>query len=109
MAAATQWYSDAFGTTPYFNEPFYVGFSIGGYELGLQPVTEVTTTKGQPVITYWGVENIHAEYQRLMALGAKELEAPNNVGGPIEVASLIDPWGNAIGLIYNPTFEIQNP
>ena len=34
---AIKWYSKAFNTEPYFNEPYYVGFNIGGYELGLQP------------------------------------------------------------------------
>jgi catechol 2,3-dioxygenase-like lactoylglutathione lyase family enzyme len=34
---AKAWYSSAFGLTPYFDQPFYVGFNIGGYELGLDP------------------------------------------------------------------------
>jgi len=37
IAKAQKWYADAFETKPYFDEPFYVGFNIGGYELGLQP------------------------------------------------------------------------
>src|SRR5438093_9345742 len=34
---ATTWYTQAFQQEPYFDEPFYVGFNIGGYELGLDP------------------------------------------------------------------------
>ena len=34
---AKKWYLKAFGTQPYFDEPFYVGFNIKGYELGLLP------------------------------------------------------------------------
>ena len=34
---AKAWYASAFGQTPYFDQPFYVGFNIGGYELGLDP------------------------------------------------------------------------
>ena len=37
LAAAKAWYANAFGVQPYFDEPFYVGFDIGGYELGLHP------------------------------------------------------------------------
>jgi len=104
--AAKEWYTKAFQTEPYFDEPFYVGFNIGGYELGLQPEEEPTTKKPDTVMTYWGVEDIEAEYERLLALGAKEHEAPNNVGGDIMVAMLKDPWGNNIGLIYNPGFSL---
>ena len=37
LAAAKAWYTRAFGVAPYFDQPFYVGFDIGGYELGLNP------------------------------------------------------------------------
>jgi lactoylglutathione lyase len=37
LAKAKAWYSKVFDTTPYFDEPYYVGYNIGGYELGLQP------------------------------------------------------------------------
>jgi predicted enzyme related to lactoylglutathione lyase len=105
MTAAKDWYTQAFGTPPYFDEPFYVGFNIAGYELGLMP-EEGASAKGDNVLAYWGVEHVEAEYSRLLALGAKEHEAPQNVGGDIMVASVIDPWGNVIGLIYNPHFKL---
>ncbi|WP_315815564.1 hypothetical protein [Paraflavitalea speifideaquila] len=43
-----------FDTAPYFDEPFYVGFNIGGYELGLQPVEAGAATGQGGVETYWG-------------------------------------------------------
>lgn len=104
IAAAKEWYTKAFSTTPYFNEPFYVGFNIGGYELGLQPDEAVT---GDNTITYWGVDNITTEYERFLSLGATAHEAPQNVGGDIMVASVRDPWNNIIGLIYNPDFKLS--
>ena len=100
---AKEWYAKAFNTEPYFDEPFYVGFNIAGYELGLQPDDAV---KGDNVITYWGVEDINTEYERFLTLGATSHEAPQNVGGEIMVASVNDPWGNIIGLIYNPEFKL---
>lgn len=100
-----KWYSKAFETDPYFDEPFYVGFSIKGYELGLLPGE--STGKNDNVITYWGVEDIQAEYDRLISLGAEQHETPKNVGGELMVASVFDPWGNAIGIIYNPAFKLE--
>jgi predicted enzyme related to lactoylglutathione lyase len=103
ITKAKEWYTKAFTTEPYFDEPFYVGFNIAGYELGLQPDDAV---KGDNVVTYWGVEDINSEYERFISLGALEHEAPQNVGGEIMVASVKDPWDNIIGLIYNPEFKL---
>jgi len=107
LSTAKQWYTDAFGVAPYFDEPFYVGFNIGGYELGLIPEEGATTLRGDNVLSYWGVHEVDKEYQRLIALGATEHEKPTNVGGEIVTATLKDPWGNVIGLIYNPEFKVQ--
>lgn len=103
LTAAKKWYTEAFETEPYFDEPFYVGFNIAGYELGLMPDEAVN---GDNVISYWGVENTESEYYRMLDLGAAEHEAPHGVGGDIAVASVKDPWGNIIGLIYNPHFKL---
>lgn len=103
LSAAKSWYAKAFQTEPYFDEPFYVGFNIQGYELGLQPDENV---KGDNVLSYWGVANIQESYDQLLALGATIHEAPNNVGGELMVASVKDPWDNIIGLIYNPYFKL---
>ncbi|WAC10464.1 VOC family protein [Dyadobacter pollutisoli] len=107
ISEAKEWYAAAFGTRPYFDEPFYVGFNIAGFELGLQPDDTPATEKTDNVVTYWGVGDIQSEYDAFIAAGATEHEAPTNVGGEIIVASVKDPWGNVIGLIYNPEFEIE--
>ena len=103
LAQAKLWYTKAFQTQPYFDEPFYIGFNIGGFELALQPDE---ATIGNNAVTYWGVEDINAEYERFCSLGATEHEAPQNVGGEIVAASVVDPWGNVIGLIFNPEFRL---
>lgn len=103
---ATEWYGKAFSCKPYFDEPFYVGFNVGGYELGLQPEEEPVAEKAESVLTYWGVNDIKSQYKRFLELGATTHEEPQNVGGEIEVATLKDPWGNIIGLIYNPGFTL---
>ena len=102
---AKAWYAKAFGVQPYFDEPFYVGFNIMGYELGLLP-EEGLTSKGTNVITYWGVEDIHKAFKQLLELGTTKHEEPTNVGGKLMVASVFDPWQNVIGIIYNPYFKL---
>jgi lactoylglutathione lyase len=62
--------------------------------------------KTDNVLTYWGVADIEAAVKRFRSLGATEHEAPMNVGGEIMTASVRDPWGNVIGLIYNPEFKL---
>ncbi len=107
ITKAKAWYTKAFKTEPYFDEPFYVGFNIGGYELGLLPEENPTTDKPETVRTYWGVENIEEVYQHLLELGATPDEAPHSVGGPLMVATVKDPWGNLVGIIYNPVFKVE--
>ncbi|MGZ2369885.1 VOC family protein [Ancylomarina sp. YFZ004] len=104
---AKDWYSNAFGIQAYFDEPFYVGFNIGGYELGLLPDDRPKIEKGEGVVAYWGVEDIDSVFKEMIDLGAEVHEKPTNVGGELMVASLIDPWGNIIGLIYNPAFKLS--
>lgn len=106
MEEAKAWYSKAFQQVPYFDEPYYIGFNIGGYELGLQPSEEPAQKKVSTVVSYWGVEKIQEAYDRLLALGAVGAEAPMNVGGDLMVASVKDPWGNLIGIIFNPHFKL---
>jgi len=105
LIVAKQWYANAFEIKPYFDEPFYIGFNIGGFELGLLP-DKNNTVKGENVLTYWGVDDIRKVYEKLIQLGATSHEKPTNVGGELMVATVKDPWNNIIGIIYNPKFKI---
>ena len=102
---AKEWYKNVFGVTPYFDEPFYVGYNIGGYELGLDPDPS-TYKQGNASITYWGVDDIHECFRQFELLKIETHEAPKNVGGAIWVGSIFDPFGNVIGLIENPEFSV---
>ncbi len=106
LPRAKQWYAAAFGVQPYFDQAFYVGFNIGGYELGLDPNAAVAVGAG--VVAYWGVENIQQEFDRLLQLGATSHSAVRDVGGDIQVASVVDPFGNILGIIYNPHFKLTD-
>ncbi|HTL68288.1 MAG TPA: VOC family protein [Lacunisphaera sp.] len=104
LAAGKAWFARAFSLTPYFDEPFYVGYNVGGFELGLSPDGPASD---QPagVLAYWGVDDVGAAFAHLLALGATSHEPPKEVGGGITVATVIDPFGNIIGLIENPHFD----
>ncbi|MYN20147.1 VOC family protein [Rugamonas sp. FT107W] len=103
LTAAKAWYSKVFDTAPYFDQPFYVGFNIGGFELGLIP-------DGKPGLAgsmvYWGVDDITAEVARIVALGATVHGAIQDVGENIKTVELADPFGNLLCLIDNPRFDL---
>ena len=99
------WYSEVLGVKPYFDEPFYVGFSAGGFELGLIPDGEPGAAGVQ---VFWGIPDAAAELARLTALGAAVHEPVKDVGGGIKVASVRDPFGNLFGIIENPHFKLDD-
>lgn len=101
------WYTKAIGVSPYFDQPFYVGFNIGGFELGLVPNAKSIQSENAGVVAYWGVDNIEKEHQRLLSIGAKEHGGIQDVGENIKVATVVDPFGNLVGIIYNPNFKVE--
>ncbi|SEQ93546.1 VOC family protein [Pedobacter rhizosphaerae] len=107
LVAAKAWYKQVFEIEPYFDEPFYVGYNIGGYELGLDP-DDSGYSKGNHSITYWGVADIVQVFKKFEELGVETHQEPKNVGGPIWVGSIFDPFGNVIGFIQNPEFKLAN-
>ncbi len=105
---AKAWYATAFQQQPYFDEPFYVGFNVAGYELGLNP--DVGTTRSGPggAVAYWRVADITRAVEHFQGVGAAVRAAIQDVGGGIKVAELADPFGNVIGLIENPQFRLPH-
>ena len=107
LARAKQWYSRAFGVEPYFDEPFYVGFSIGGYELGLDPNTDGAKPGAGGSVAYWGVPDLDQAVAQFTRAGATLKSPVQDVGERIRVATVADPFGNLIGLIENPHFAAK--
>lgn len=102
IARGKAWYRDVLGREPYFDEAFYVGFSVGGFELGLIPGGEPGLSGVQ---VYWGVVDAATELARLVALGAEVHEPVKDVGDGIKVASVRDPFGNRFCIIENSHFK----
>jgi len=101
LQRAKEFYAKWLGFGPYFDQPFYVGFNVGGYELGLIPDQDGGGT-------YWGVPSIAQAWEDLLAQGATALSPPKNVGDGIWVAMACDPFGNRLGIIENPHFPPAN-
>lgn len=100
MSTAKAFYTTLTGKTPYFDEPYYAGYNLGGYELGLIP------DAGASVVTYWGVADIEAAHKELVQRGALPDGEIQDVGDGIRTAHLRDGFGNTIGIIENPHFKL---
>ena len=100
VEAAKAWWTSLLGIEPYFDEPFYVGFEVAGYELGLLP-------DGNPAdgaITYWGTDDVTAAVDAAISQGATPHAPVADVGGGIVTGSVTNPMGMVVGFIYNPHF-----
>ena len=96
LAAARTLYTAVLGTEPYVDSPYYVGYRVGGVEIGLDPNAARQGTTAP--ITYWTTDDIHGRVEALVAAGATLQRPPSDVGGGTLVAVLADPSGNLLGL-----------
>lgn len=102
LAASRAWFRQLLGVEPYFDQPFYVGWNVGGYELALDPDGD----PGTGPITYWGVVDAAAALAHLLAAGATPRSDVQDVGDGIRVASVLEPAGTVLGVIENPHFHL---
>ncbi|MGN9838672.1 VOC family protein [Nonomuraea sp. H19] len=114
--AAKRWYTEALGVAPYLDTPDYMEFRIGDYqhelgfvhsshaqtELAMTPAPDTVGPAG--ALVFWHVNDVPAALARLVAMGAKEHDSPRDRGEGFITASVIDPWGNILGLMYNPHY-----
>lgn len=107
LDAAKAWFTDLLGFGPYFDEPFFVGFNVGGYELGLLPIDEGADNPG--VLTYWGVRDADAAMTALVAKGVVVHTPVTEVGYGIRTATVYEPGGGLVGIIENPVFALADP
>jgi predicted enzyme related to lactoylglutathione lyase len=101
LEAAKAWWSHLLGFAPYFDESFYVGFEVGGYELGLLPDAD----PADGALTYWGVEDVDAAVAAALTSGATVHTPASDVGDGIVTATVRAPDGAVVGFIRNPGFR----
>jgi len=107
--AAQAWYSELLGSKPYFvrdigGKPAYAEFRIGDYqhELGIIDSRFAQANRGEGgAIVYWHVDDVRATVKRLLELGATEYEALTERGPGFVTASVTDPFGNILGVMFN--------
>ncbi|MEO5910544.1 MAG: glyoxalase superfamily protein [Pelobium sp.] len=104
LEKAKEFYSSILGFPPYFDEPFYVGFNVNDFELGLDPDKEGVVYGNIPV-AYWQVENIEKAKSNILEKGGFLHQEVQEVGVDIKVAELKDPFGNVIGIIEDKSFK----
>jgi predicted enzyme related to lactoylglutathione lyase len=108
LTKAREWYRKVLEKDPYFDEPYYVGFNVGGFELGITPDDQAAMDRPESGLAYWGVDNAQAAYDRLIGLGATDHEPVQDVGGDIRIGAVRDPFGNLLGVIENPSFRVED-
>lgn len=111
VAAAQDWYTEFLGFEPYFvrpteGTPAYVEFRIGDHQHELGIVDSRFAAHGrsdQPggAVIYWHVDDVQASFDRLVSMGATVHEKPIERGPGFVTASVIDPFGNILGVMYN--------
>jgi predicted enzyme related to lactoylglutathione lyase len=106
LEKAKTWYSEVLGKPPYFDQPFYVGFDVGGYELGLLPDSNRAEKGIGGTMAYWGVDDADAAYRQLLEHGATAHNPVEDVGDGIKVGAVLDPFGNTFAVIENPHFKL---
>ena len=116
LAAAQRWYTELLGMEPYFNRPGYIEFRIGDYqhELGIidskyAPDGATVSPAGATVspagaIVYWHVDDLPATLEKVLALGARAHGAITERGAGFITASVVDPFGNILGIMTNPHY-----
>jgi len=97
LAAATRVYAALLGADPVMAEPYYVQFSAGGQEIGLDPNGHASGMTGPTA--YWHVEDLDVALKELLAAGATEHRPVTSVGGTRRIASVTDPDGNVLGIL----------
>jgi len=106
LAAARAWYAEFLGVDAYFEVPGgYIEFRIGDSadELGIVHSSYAPHEVGKPAgeVVYWAVDDVRATLDRLIALGATEHQPVTERGDGFVTASVVDPFGNVLGFMYN--------
>lgn len=115
MEAAKQWYTELLGAAPYFErpgpdgKPAYIEFRLGDYqhELGIihsSYIPKWATVGPGGAVVYWHVDDVAAMLDKVKGLGAKEYEPLTPRGAGFITAAVIDPFGNILGIMYNPHY-----
>ncbi len=100
IARAKALYRKLLAVEPNMDEAYYVGFSVAGQDVGLDPQGHSQGMTGP--VGYWHVDDIRKSMKLLLSAGAQAQQEIKDVGGGKLIASVKDADGNVIGLIQSP-------
>lgn len=99
LTEAVSWYARVFETSPQRESSRAAEFWIDGFQLILVPQTGETSHLQCGVTACWGVTDLSAEIERIKAIGATLVEPEHCLMEGLMQATLLDPFGNRLGLI----------
>ena len=108
--AAVAWYSELLGVKAYFERPGYAEFRIGDYQTEVGVIDSKYSSHGSAphgpagVVVYWHVDDLQKTLKQLLTMGAAQLEAPQDRGSGFVTATVVDPFGNILGIMRNPHY-----
>lgn len=108
LEAARKWYSELLGIDAYFQMPGYIEFRVGDYqnELGIIDAIYAPPAPKEPAgeIIQWHVDDLPGSFEKLLSMGATEYQPPTDRGEGFVTAAVVDPFGNILGIMYNPHY-----
>jgi predicted enzyme related to lactoylglutathione lyase len=111
LDAARAFYVEVFGIEPYFvRDGGYLEWRIGTdqHEFGIVNsayAPHAHDGQASGAIVYWAVDDVEAAYRRLLGLGATPHDEPTERGTGFVTASVLDPFGNILGVMLNQHYQ----
>ncbi len=108
---AVSWYSELLKVKPYFERPGYAEFRVGDYETEVGIIDSsyapylAFPDKPAGAVIYWQVDDVQAMFSKLLTMNSTELEAPKDRGNGFTTATVVDPFGNMLGIMQNPHYQ----
>ena len=93
IAKAKALFTVLLGKEPYADAPYYVGYKVGGQDIGLDP-----NGHKHGMTPYYQVDDIKQSLQALLDAGATSVQDVTDVGAGKLIAVVKDADGNIIGL-----------
>lgn len=114
LLAARRWYTELLGIAPYFerpdaDHPAYIEFRVGDYQAELGIIDSAYAPAGSATgpggaVIGWHVDDVAAALETLTAMGATVYEPLTHQEAGFITASVVDPFGNILGVVYNPHY-----
>lgn len=114
LTSARDWYAELLGMEAYYAfpgppaAPAYIEFRVGDDEDELGIIDRKYAPGGASTpggaVMFWHVDDLPATVAKLLAMGATEYEPVTERAAGFTTASVVDPFGNILGVMHNPHY-----